>query len=491
MNSDQKRAFLAVTLSGLILFGWQYFFAPKQTAPVANTAQVGQPVNTNNSNHSNVNSLSGQNKAVETVIENDENSPIVGKFTISSNGLSITMNNYFQILDMTNEQAEKKFFDVVGPNKFDLHFSSMNGYKRVFFTVKQEDNLLTFTNEAEGLEIFAKIADNRVKFNVKSQNQRKFTFNLQTEEKEKHSAHVRNYVVLGEGLETNSVGSDDNGDEKVQWFGIDFEYHLFAVVFPNKINTIYRATEDKKLNIMPTTELNNFEFSVVFVKKEYDYLNKLGSNLHLAVDFGIFSILAVPILRGLQWIYDFIPNYGIAIILLTLLLRMITFPLQYKSFKSMKKMQDIQPELTKLKAKFKDDPQRMQKESMELFKRAGANPLGGCLPLLLQMPFFFAFYKVLYGAVELVDAPFLFWIQDLSSKDQFYVLPVLMAGAMFLQQKMSPTTVSDPAQKKVMMFMPIIFGLIMKDLPSGLCLYIFISTIFGVLQQMFVYKRTT
>ena len=169
---------------------------------------------------------------------------------------------------------------------------------------------------------------------------------------------------------------------------------------------------------------------------------------------------------------------------------MITFPLQYKSFKSMKKMQDIQPELTKLKEKFKDDPQRMQKESMELFKRAGANPLGGCLPLLLQMPFFFAFYKVLYGAVELVDAPFLFWIQDLSAKDQFYVLPVLMAGAMFLQQKLSPTTVSDPAQKKVMMFMPIIFGLIMKDLPSGLCLYIFISTIFGVLQQMFVYKRT-
>ena len=228
MNSDQKRAFLAVTLSGLILFGWQYFFAPKQVAPVANTAQVAQPSNTGNANTLNrptPNSPVVQNNQDTTIVNNDENSPVVGKFTISSNGLSITMNNYFQIVSMANEQAEKKFFDVVGPNKFDLHFSSMNGYKRVFFKVTQEENLLTFTNESEGLEIFATIVNNRVKFNVKSQNQRKFTFNFLTKEKEKHSAHVRSYTVLGDGLETISIGSDDNGDEKVQWFGIDFEYH--------------------------------------------------------------------------------------------------------------------------------------------------------------------------------------------------------------------------------------------------------------------------
>ena len=157
----------------------------------------------------------------------------------------------------------------------------------------------------------------------------------------------------------------------------------------------------------------------------------------------------------------------------------------------MKKLQLVQPELTKIREKYKEDPARMQKESMELFKKSGANPIGGCLPLLLQMPVFFAFYKVLYGAVELVDAPFMLWLHDLSNKDPYYVLPVLMTGAMFLQQKLTPNTITDPVQKKVMMFMPLIFGVIMKDLPSGLSLYIFVSTIFGILQQLMVFNAKT
>jgi len=156
----------------------------------------------------------------------------------------------------------------------------------------------------------------------------------------------------------------------------------------------------------------------------------------------------------------------------------------------MKRMQTIQPELTKLREKFKSDPQRMQKETMALFKKAGANPLGGCLPMILQMPVFFAFYRVLYSAVELVDAPFMLWIEDLSQKDPYYVLPVLMAGAMFFHQKLTPTTTADPAQQKIMMFMPGIFALFMKDFPAGLTLYIFVSTVVAMLQQMFVFKRT-
>src|SRR5690606_28162967 len=192
-------------------------------------------------------------------------------------------------------------------------------------------------------------------------------------------------------------------------------------------------------------------------KKEYDYLSSLGHKLKHAVDFGIWGFFAKWILRGLQFFFRFIPNYGVSIILLTLLIRLITFPLQYKSFVSMKKLQLIQPELTKIREKIKNDPQRMQKESMELFRKSGANPLGGCLPLLLQMPVFFAFYKVLYGAVELVDAPFILWIQDLSNKDPYFVLPVLMTLVMFLQQKITPNTITDPVQKKVMLFMPVIF----------------------------------
>ena len=195
-------------------------------------------------------------------------------------------------------------------------------------------------------------------------------------------------------------------------------------------------------------------------------------------------------LHGLQWFYSFFPNYGVALILLTLVIRMLLFPLSFASFKSMKKMQKVQPELAKIKEKFKDDPPRMQKETMALFKKAGANPLGGCLPMLLQMPIFFAFYRVLYGAVELVGAPFYGWIHDLSIADPYYVLPVIMAITMFAQQKLTPATSADPTQQKVMMFMPLIFGFIMKDLPAGLNLYIAVSTAFGIGQQLLVYKLT-
>jgi YidC/Oxa1 family membrane protein insertase len=216
----------------------------------------------------------------------------------------------------------------------------------------------------------------------------------------------------------------------------------------------------------------------------------MGRFLKHSIDFGFWGFFAELILKGLQFFYTLIPNYGVAIILLTFLVRLITFPLQYKSFVSMKKMQVIQPELTKIREKFKDDPMRLQKESMDLFKKSGANPLGGCLPMLLQLPVFFAFYKVLYSAVELVDAPFIGWLTDLSNKDPFFVLPLLMTGAMFLQQKLTPTTVTDPVQKKVFMFMPLIFGFIMKDLPSGLSLYIFTSTILAIAQQLLVFKIT-
>src|SRR5690606_19433519 len=235
-------------------------------------------------------------------------------------------------------------------------------------------------------------------------------------------------------------------------------------------------------------ETHSLNFSLVFAKKEYNELTALGHNLNQSVDFGIWGFFAVWILKGLQFFHKFVPNWGVAVILLTLVIRAITFPLQYKSYASMKKLQEIQPDLTKLREKYKDDPARMQKESMELFKKSGANPIGGCLPLLLQMPVFFAFYKVLYNAVELVDAPFYFWLHDLSNKDPYYVLPVLMTGAMFLQQKLTPNTVTDPVQKKVMLFMPIVFGFIMKDLPSGLSLYIFVSTLFGILQQLVVFN---
>ncbi|MEQ1876108.1 MAG: membrane protein insertase YidC, partial [Bdellovibrionia bacterium] len=217
--------------------------------------------------------------------------------------------------------------------------------------------------------------------------------------------------------------------------------------------------------------------------RSVDTLRAADPRLEAAVDFGMFSWIAYPILDLLRWFYKLTHNYGIAIIALTILVRMIVLPFNIMSYKSMKAMQNIQPQITRLKERHKDDREALNREMMILMKENKVNPLGGCLPMLLQLPVFLALYQVLNQTIELYRAPWMLWITDLSLKDPYYVLPVLMGIVMYIQQKMTPTTM-DPAQAKVMQFMPIMFTFMMISLPSGLTLYIFVSTLFGILQQL-------
>jgi YidC/Oxa1 family membrane protein insertase len=214
-----------------------------------------------------------------------------------------------------------------------------------------------------------------------------------------------------------------------------------------------------------------------------DLLRSVDPRLQKVLDFGMFSWIAYPILDLLRWFYKVLHNYGLAIIALTLLVRLLVLPFNVFSYKSMKAMQAIQPEINRLKERHKDDRDALNREMMILMRDNKVNPLGGCLPMLLQLPVFIALYKVLNETVDLYRAPFGLWIHDLSLKDPFYVLPVLMGITMFIQQKITPTTM-DPAQAKVMLFMPVMFTFLMISLPSGLTLYIFVSTLFGIIQQL-------
>lgn len=478
MGSEQRNALLAVLLSGLILFGWQYFFAPPQTpAPVGPITEV---------------SKTDQATTVSPVKGAETTAPVEPvqeeTFTIQGGGSSITFDNSLSVENFENEQAAFNFTNTVGvkePMKVEFDFG--NGFQTIRFAKTDVANKYynsTFDTTAE-----TSISDKGVvQFKLTSPKKFKYRFVYKSEAKKLENGQERVFAYYTDELNHSIVGEEDSGDRAIKWAGIDFNYHLFASYFEKPKDLIYQTGASNTFSLHSTKENNDLSYNLVFVKKEYNYLASLENNLKNSVDFGIWGFFAVWILKGLQFFYKFIPNYGVSIILLTLLIRLITFPLQYKSFVSMKKLQLIQPELTKIREKFKDDPQRMQKESMELFRKSGANPIGGCLPLLLQMPVFFAFYKVLYSAVELVDAPFMLWINDLSNKDPYFVLPVLMTGAMFLQQKLTPNTITDPVQKKVMLFMPLVFGFIMKDLPSGLSLYIFVSTIFGILQQLKVFN---
>jgi YidC/Oxa1 family membrane protein insertase len=235
--------------------------------------------------------------------------------------------------------------------------------------------------------------------------------------------------------------------------------------------------------------LKETKTSFFFGPKKLNELQKISPTIDQSLDFGWLNFLAMLMLKLLQMFYNFLGNYGWAIVFLTLVVRMITFPLQYKSTKSMKDMQKIQPQIAAVKEKYKDNKEKLNQEMMKLMKNNSVNPLGGCFPLLIQMPIFFALYRVLYGAIELFHSPFHFWIEDLSTKDPYYVLPVLMGITMFIQQKLTPMQSADPNQKKIMTFMPIFFTFLMLQLPSGLNLYIFVSTLVGIFQQLWMNKK--
>lgn len=207
-----------------------------------------------------------------------------------------------------------------------------------------------------------------------------------------------------------------------------------------------------------------------------------GAHLEKSIDYGFFGLVAIPILLVMKFFNSILGNWGLAIIALTVCIKLLLHPLTSKSMKSMKSMQELQPQLKKIREKYKNDRERLNAETMGLFRTHKVNPMGGCLPMLLQMPIYIALYKVLYNATELYHAPFFGFYQDLSASDPYFILPILLGVFMLLQQKMTPS-MGDATQAKLMYLMPIMFTGFMLFLPVGLVLYIFVNTVMTVVQQ--------
>lgn len=222
--------------------------------------------------------------------------------------------------------------------------------------------------------------------------------------------------------------------------------------------------------------------------KLQDQMAATAPNLDLVVDYGWLWFIAKPLHTLLSFIQGFVSNWGVAIIILTFIVRGAMYPLTKAQYTSMAKMRMLQPKLTAMRERIGDDRQRMSQEMMELYKKEKVNPLGGCLPILLQMPIFISLYWALMESVELRHSPFFGWITDLSAQDPYYILPLLMGASMFLIQKMSPTTVTDPMQQKIMTFMPVMFTFFFLFFPSGLVLYWLVSNIVTLIQQTLIYR---
>ncbi len=236
-------------------------------------------------------------------------------------------------------------------------------------------------------------------------------------------------------------------------------------------------------------ETGDFETRFYAGPKDQKRLEEIAPNLNLTVDYGFLWWLAVPLFYVLDWLYGFAGNWGVAIILLTVLVKAVLYPLSAASYRSMANMRRVAPQMKRLQERYADDRQKLSQEMMNLYKKEQVNPLGGCLPMLLPMPIFIALYWVLFESVELRQAPFFLWIDDLSAMDPYFILPLLMGGSMYLTQLMTPA-VGDPMQVRMMKMMPILFTVLFLFFPAGLVLYWLVNNILSVAQQYYVIRQT-
>ncbi|MCK9273513.1 MAG: membrane protein insertase YidC [Syntrophales bacterium] len=286
----------------------------------------------------------------------------------------------------------------------------------------------------------------------------------------------------------------------VLWAGFESKYFISSmisqkpsltnlVISKDERNVVSVALRGQK-NLIPPGQTGIFRYDLYIGPKNYDQLKAQGVGLENSINFGSWiKWLALPLLKALNFIENFVGNYGVAIIILTILIKLIFWPLGTISYRSMKGMQKLQPEMLKIREKYKDDKAKIQQETMALYRAHKVNPMSGCLPMLIQIPVFFGLYRALLYSIELRHSPFFLWIQDLSAKDPYYVTPVIMGATMFLQQKMSPAPGGNEMQAKIMLWMPVIFTFLFLNFPSGLVIYWLFNNILSIGQQYYINKR--
>ena len=316
-----------------------------------------------------------------------------------------------------------------------------------------------------------------------------------------HAGPVSFVANSVERQEVKKLSSAKQLGPGVSWSGFEDKYFIAAMIPQNpSLSSISLGKDDQDLvsvslvgprNIIPPGQSGIFNYSLYLGPKDYGILKSQGVGLENAIDFGSWmKWLAMPLLLILKFLYGYVHNYGIAIIILTVLIKILFWPLGNKSYKSMKELQKLQPKLATLREKYKDNRTKMGEETMALYKAHHVNPFGGCLPMIIQIPVFFGLYKALLYAIELRHSPLVWWIQDLSAKDPYYVTPIIMGATMFIQQKMSPP-MGDPMQAKMMLWMPVIFTFLFLNFPSGLVVYWLFNNILSIGQQYYINTRAS
>lgn len=430
------------------------------------------------------------------------------------------------------EVSEANFFetDLFQPGTFGLSFvqDSLDLSRTIFKLVRQEGNVFEFVFEKPGdyrvmKQYIVSAQEPIIGLNVTVTNlaarERHFPLELSVamDNQQEDKADLRYFEAVGwteKAITANANKIKKKGwnvSEDMKWSGLMKKYFTVLVKPDIDIINVKGAGDEQSLNLTmrlePITiqghQSRQEEFFIYAGPQRYEYLESFDVGFENILSRGFFGLFKVWVLKSLKFSHRFTHNFGWDILLLTLIIKLLFAPLTHMSYKSMERMKAIQPKQKALQEKFKDNPQKMNQEMMALYKKHKVNPLGGCLPMLLQIPVFIAFYQVLGETIELRGAPFIGWIQDLSKPDALFVfpstlpvignsfnlLPLLMMASMVIQQKLTPQSGVNPEQQKIFALMPIIFGFIFYKMPSGLVLYWFLSNILSILQQLYVRSR--
>jgi YidC/Oxa1 family membrane protein insertase len=554
----EKRAIIAGLLSFMVLIIWAWFFGPKsQKAPVKDEFVHEGPEKT--SPRSDAVRLSGKQVSQETVqVSKEAPLPLLEEKEIhvdtplyravfSSAGArlkSFKLKKYHVAPDKNSPLIE--LADLDKGNKDILGFSFVNAKdpeagttlydaNEEFISLGPESSPrdLTFTSSSgDGLSVVQtfRISPDRYPIDltvaVSNRSQKEIQGNVQatlraTPPKEKSSYYAFNglaFLLNGklEKVESGKLKEDKVFSGAVGWMAYEKEYFMTAVVLEDdgggKISgrlgpsgILDAKYEDTAISIQGNGH-ESYRFTLYLGPRDLAILKQLGKKLDLAINFGWTDPIAKPLLYTLRFFNAYVHNYGVAIILLTALIKILFWPLTHKSYKSMKDLQKLQPLMAKIREKHKDNKEAMNRELMALYKTYKVNPMGGCLPMIIQIPVFFALFRILGNSIELRHAHFWLWIKDLSAPDRLFadqfpfqipymappsgipVLTLLMGLSMFVQQKMTPTP-GDPTQAKIMMFLPLIFTVMFINFPSGLVLYWLVNNILSIGQQYGIKRR--
>jgi YidC/Oxa1 family membrane protein insertase len=548
---EQARLVIAIALSFLVFIGWNFFFVEKKVTPPPKEAQQKEQKTDKKSEI-----LTKEQITAEKLASIDKVPALPGmtsrtvtvktplyKIQISEKGgvfKSYVLNNYRETIDADSPLLEMISPDISGGTiRLGFAGNSLTGLDDAIFKSEVKEDSVEINDKSKEISFVwispqGVVVEKKFLFSpetymvglsvtIKNLSSKTFRDSLtltlvrEADVKESRYGFTGPSALINNKLKqikTKKIKDKSLYTGNIKWVAVQSRYFMSAIIPDEAIDAGMHLYMDNEIlqnryvhpeSVIDSGVENVFKYKLFFGPKSMKVLKRVDYDLVKAVHFGMFDIIAKPCVWIMNFLYDhFISNYGIAIIILTLFTKILLWPLGNKSYKSMAEMKKIQPLMAEIKEKYKDDKKRMNEEVMGLYKTYKVNPMGGCLPMLAQIPIFFALYRMLYEAIELRHAPFFWWINDLSAPDRLFrfdvsipfmqppygipVLTIIMGASMFIQQKMSPP-MGDPAQAKMMMLMPLVFTVMFVNFSSGLVLYWLVNNIISMAQQYYIQKK--